>query len=376
MNNTNNLRAFILAKLVLKYPKTSLNIVGDFLRKKLIANKITPFPRLITLYITNKCNLNCPMCLNVNYRNKTGLSKEIDINLIKKILPELKTYKPFICISGGEPLLNHHLFKIISLLSTNHILTSLTTNGLVLENFTQQIIDSKLEFVSISLDHYKEKEHNLGRGSKVSYQKLINGLNKLVTLRSNTPTNIKVNTVIRRDNYRDLSKMYDFIENLKIDEWALQHYSFINPQASKAINSYLVKNPIGNYIQGAPVDSDSYFSKKEIIYLQKQLDEIAEKSQSYKTKLSIKPRVDNLSAYYQGVPPSIKSDCIWPFESLNIMEGTKVALCLGNKIGDLKNTPSLKKIWQSDRARGFQNLILKEKILPLCFRCCGLNYIF
>ena len=372
----NNIRLSRIAKLALKNQTSSLNTVGDFIRKRLTNNKITPFPRLITLYITNRCNLNCPMCLNANYRNKSYFSEEININLIKKILPELKIYKPLICITGGEPLLNSHLFKIISLLSTNYILTALTTNGLVLEDFTRQIIASGLEFITISLDHYKEKKHNLGRGSKTSYQKLINGLDKLVALRSDTPTNIKINTVIRKDNYRDLSKMYDFIENLGIDEWSIQHYNFVTPLQRKSINCFKTINKFPNYFEGSLIKRNHYLTNNEVATLNEQLEEVRKKSNTYKTKLSIKPQIDDIYSYYQGEFPSKNSFCDLPFNSINIMEGSKATLCLGYEIGNFKEDPSINKMWKSKRTHDFQMKILKENILPPCFRCCGLNYVF
>ena len=378
MINLNNVDSYKKIKLAIKYPTTSLNILSDFCRKIFLNQKITPFPRYIALYVTNRCNLNCPMCVNSSYRAKHLKQSEINLNLIKKILPELKKYKPFVVMSGGEPLINHDIFKIISLLSANKILTSLTTNGFVLEKYVKQIVNSRLEFITISLDHFEEEKHDQGRGVKTTYRRLIKGLNKLVVIRDRegTPTNIKVNTVIRKDNYRDLSKMYDFIEKLKIDEWALQHYSFINPVARKVINNYVSKNHIGNYIIGAEINSKSFFSKNQIGILQDQLNDIAKKSKYYKTRLSIKPNVDDLFSYYQGDFASKKSYCSWPFDSINIMESSKVTLCLGNEIGNLKSSHSINDMWQSQKANDFRELIIKEKVLPLCFRCCAMNYVF
>lgn len=316
------------------------------------------------------------MCLNANYRNNNQVSNEININTIKKILPELIKYKPLVCITGGEPLLNKNLFSIISLLSKNRIITSMTTNGFLLEKYTQQIMNSGLEFLSISLDHYDENKHDQGRGVKTTYSRLMKGLNKLNNIRRETPTNIKINTVIRYDNYMILSKMYDFIEKLKIDEWSIQHYSFTNPPAQRGINKYLNKNNLGEYIVGNPIYTTSFLNVKQIRVLQKQLTDIKRKKSFYKTKFSIKPEIDDIFSYYQGKPPSTKSDCIWPFESVNIMDGSKVTLCLGNEVGNINDTTSIKEIWNSDRTLNFQKLILKEKILPLCFRCCGLKFNF
>lgn len=376
MNNFNNINFTKTAKLALKYRTTSLNILTDTIKKILLKKYTTPFPRVITLYITNRCNLNCQMCLNANYRNQNKKNEGINIKTIKKILPELKKYKPTVCITGGEPLLIPDLFNIISLLVKNNILTSMTTNGYLLERYAQQIADSGLEFLSVSLDHYEENVHDRGRGVKTTYRRLVKGLDQLIKIRKTTPANIKINTVITKDNYSNLSKMYDFIEGLGVDEWSLQHYSFINPTAQKIIDKYNKIAPSGKYIVGKLIQKDSFFSEEQIKILQEQLMKIIKKNSVYKTKLSIKPEMDNIFSYYLGKFPSKKSDCIWPFESVNIMNGSKVTLCLGNEIGNLAKVSSIKQIWNSKKAYDFQKLILKEKILPLCYRCCGLKFKF
>lgn len=376
MKNFNKISFVQTTKLALRYRTTSLNILTDTIKKKLLSQRTSPFPRVITLYITNNCNLNCSMCLNANFRNRNTTNKGMNIETIQKILPELKKYKPFVCITGGEPLLNPDLFKIISLLVRNKILTSMTTNGFLLEKYARQIANSGLEFLSISLDHYEEDIHDRGRGVKTTYRRLIKGLDQLIKARAKTPTNIKINTVITKDNYCNLSKMYDFIEGLEINEWSLQHHSFINPTAQKNIDKYKKIDHLGGYIVGKLIQRDSFFDKKQINVLQEQLREIIRKNSIYKTKLSIKPEMDNIFSYYLGKFPSKKSECIWPFESVNIMNGSKVTLCLGNEIGNLDKIPSIKQIWDAKKTYDFQKLIIKEKVLPLCFRCCGLRFKF
>lgn len=376
MYYANNLKPFKLFRLILKYPQSSFNLLTDLGKRKFLKSNIPSFPRQITLFITNRCNLNCAMCLNAAYRKGHLARSDFNINSINKILPELKRHKPFIYITGGEPFLNRDTFKIISLLSANRIFTSLTTNGFYLEEYAQHVIDSGLEFISVSLDHFEEKKHDKGRGVPKTYQRLIKGVKKLVALKRNSPSNIKINTVIRKDNYNQLSKMYDFIEDLGIDEWSLQHYSFINPIASTLIKDYAGKKDIGYFTEGVPINSNSYFNENEIILLREQLDEVIKKSKSYKTRLSIKPKIENIFSYYQGKFPSKKSTCSFPFDSVNILEESKVTLCLGYEIGNLYQAKSLEEIWQSSRARKFQNLISEEKLLPPCFRCCTLDYFF
>jgi len=241
MNNISIIRKI---KLALKYPLTTYNYLSDILFQR----KISPFPRLIKIYVTNVCNLNCAMCVNAAYRMKNLKGSNLTYANIKKIIPELFKHKPFIYFSGGEPLLNKDMIRIIKLFSRNGMFTSLTTNGYVLENFAGKISRSGLDVISLSLDFNNAFEHDSGRGVKGTFNRLLVGLKALNRERrkTGTPVNVKINTVVRDDNYFKLSEMYDFVESLSVDEWSLQHISFITPKASKLIRNYYSKSGIGD----------------------------------------------------------------------------------------------------------------------------------
>ena len=80
MNNfiNNNVKLYKISKLALKYKATSFNILTDICKKKFFNQKVPSFPKVITLYVTNKCNLHCAMCLNVNYRKNNQATNEIN----------------------------------------------------------------------------------------------------------------------------------------------------------------------------------------------------------------------------------------------------------------------------------------------------------
>ncbi len=361
-------------RLGLKYPRPILGVVYDKIVKKRISN----FPRLISLFVTNKCNLNCPLCLNADFRTKNINANDITIEIIKKILPELKRYKPFIYIGGGEPLINTEIFKIINLLSKNKIFTSMATNGLLLHKYVDEIINSKLEFISISLDHFEPILHNRSRGGIPVYDKLINGIDRLLEKRKATPSNIKINTVVNMDNHNSLSKMHDFIESLNVDEWSIQHPSFITQRASEKISNFKNRTGIGDYVDGILINGEEHLEKEQVEALIRELNQLKKKRKKYDTKLSIRPKISDLHAYYRGDFSSKKSYCSVPFQSLSIgkIENSKVVLCMGYEIGDLNKGNSLKSIWKSEKAKNMQKSIMKEKVFPPCFRCCSLNYEF
>lgn len=368
--NVKNINIGKKFKIFFKYPSSTFRFVANKIRKG-----IPNFPLLVTIFATDRCNLNCPMCLNASYRNTNGCKKDITFEDIKKFLPEIKKFKPLIYITGGEPLLNKDIFKIIKVFSQNKIFTSMATNGLLVEERLSEIIDSGLEYMTISLDHYLDGQHDKIRGFGGAYSATITGLKKLLAARKNIPAHLKIATVISKDNYYCLSDMYDVIETLGLDEWSIQHFSFITPEVNSKFNTEKLNESM-DLIEGVLIDKKEYLSKNMVFVLLKQINMIIEKSKKYKTKFYIYPKLNDFFSYYQGKWPSKKSFCSVPFQCLTVLPDLRISLCKSFIIGDLTNTGSIMKIWQSKEAKHVQNLLVKENLLTPCFRCCHLNYSF
>lgn len=73
---------------------------------------------------TTGCNLRCTYC-DTTYAYQNG--KEMSIN---QIVSEIEKYHcNYICITGGEPLLQHETFQLINILQKKDYQISLETNG-------------------------------------------------------------------------------------------------------------------------------------------------------------------------------------------------------------------------------------------------------
>ncbi|MEA1962845.1 MAG: radical SAM protein [Patescibacteria group bacterium] len=370
----NNIDVIKKIYLALAFPGTAKNLAMD----KILFRKRTPFPRIITMFITNKCNLSCEGCLNASYRNKHIAEEQITLDHIKKILPELKKYKPMFYITGGEAMLNKYTFDIINLLSKNGIITAMSTNGFFLPENVDKILNSGLNFLSVSLDHYDKKIHNKVKGDNPeTFDRAIQGLKNLIGKRSNfkkISLNIKVNTVVRKENYNKLPEIYDFVENLGVDELCIQQYSFYTDKIQKVITQYIDKTGLGEYHDGVLINEDCYLNPDQVRELVAGFKKVNDKAKIYRAKLSGRPAIDNLEKYYSGVLPNENSLCVAPLNSLSILSNANVCLCFGNKMGNLDDGVSLKNMWNSKESKDFQDKIIENGFLPPCFGCHSLNY--
>ena len=141
--------------------------------------------KLIHLQLTLKCNLNCSFC---GQWGKKGFmhgkaAPELSLAEWLKIIEEIRieslklNIRPEFIIWGGEPLFFSHFSDIARALKNNCFKVSLVTNGVLLEQFYEEINDT-VDTIFISLDG-PEKVHEKIRGQQGIYRKIISGINKL-----------------------------------------------------------------------------------------------------------------------------------------------------------------------------------------------------
>ena len=141
-------------------PLVDFNPLYSFVYEKLISgiiDKCQNSPQLLMIETTNACNSRCSFCARSKMRRKTNI---MDFNLFRKVIDDSKELGiKFVDIHGfGEPLLDPLLVKRISYAKAKGIdFISITTNGSLLnERFMNQLLDSGLDQIVISLDAFSE----------------------------------------------------------------------------------------------------------------------------------------------------------------------------------------------------------------------------
>ncbi len=125
----------------------------------------------IRLSITDVCNFKCGYCLPNGFKidksdNRTFLSLE-EIKRLAKGLSELGVSK--IRLTGGEPTIRKDFYDIVKVIKKSSGInkTVITTNGYKLDKFAEQLVESGLDGINISIDSLdKNKFHKItGRWS-------------------------------------------------------------------------------------------------------------------------------------------------------------------------------------------------------------------
>jgi MoaA/NifB/PqqE/SkfB family radical SAM enzyme len=129
-------------------------------------------PELVTIAVTDQCQCNCKFC-SAGKREK----HELDIGVVESIAKDVDKLGGYtISITGGEPLLHKNILKIVKA-SSDHCVTILFTNGLLLDKKMAKALKSAgLQAIWISLDSDSKETHDKLRCKSGVYDKVVQGI--------------------------------------------------------------------------------------------------------------------------------------------------------------------------------------------------------
>lgn len=161
----------------------------------------------LRISLTEACNLRCIYCMpeeEVCFKKDNGLTDE-ELKYLIDIFGDIGLKK--IRFTGGEPLLRKSIVELVSKAKEKKIeKIALTTNGVLLHKYLDELINAGLNEINISLDSLNEEVFKkITRGGNLSY--VLDSIKKAV----NKGIKVKVNTVIVKginDNeFLDLCKL-------------------------------------------------------------------------------------------------------------------------------------------------------------------------
>jgi cyclic pyranopterin phosphate synthase len=174
----------------------------------------------IRLSISDVCNFKCGYCLPNGYKvdksdNRSFLNIE-EIRRLAKALSELGVSK--IRLTGGEPTVRKDFFEIIKIIKKNLGIkkTVMTTNGYRLDKIANDIKNSGLDGINISIDSLNPDTFKKITGHD-RLEEILRGIKNLQKLNFK---NIKINAVLLKgvnDSEKDFNDWAEFLKNNEID---------------------------------------------------------------------------------------------------------------------------------------------------------------
>lgn len=136
--------------------------------------------------ITNSCNLRCVHCYHPHHNNAGAIGFaewKLILTEYKKLIRKM-SYRPWVMLCGGEPMVNPHFFEILDFISSElpSSKISILTNGTLLTDVScKKFLKYKNIQFQVSLDGPDATRHNQIRGQN-NFKKSIDGIQKLKAL--------------------------------------------------------------------------------------------------------------------------------------------------------------------------------------------------
>ncbi len=163
--------------------------------------------------VTDACPQRCGYCYN---RNRTG--RVMDTPSITRLIRELKDMGVvWLGLTGGEPLLNRDLAAIVESIGKDCASKLFTTGCTLTRSRAEELKSAGLDYVSVSLDHWDEREHDSRRGYEGAFRAAVRAVE---LFRETGGIHVGVSAVLSTGMIRTggVEEFLRFLSGMEIDE--------------------------------------------------------------------------------------------------------------------------------------------------------------
>ena len=196
------------------------------------------------MQVNSKCNLKCRHC----FYSETDLDlKDLCFSDAKRYISRLKSEGlRHIGFTFKEPLLNRDIFRMIYYAEEIGLDVVLLTNGILLSEYCNEILNSGINSLGISLDGISPETNDQIRG-KGSFEKVIEGLKRICKERDNNKyIPIILFLTINSQDECEINNIFKFIENNNFDKVVI---SDLDTKVGEARNNQKLEAKNKNYFE-------------------------------------------------------------------------------------------------------------------------------
>jgi len=317
-------------------------------------------PKGVTFRISGLCNLNCQMCI---YRNAGFLdtTQMLSLEIFKKVIDQVYSSKPFIEFTGGEPLLHPDILECLSYAKKKGLYCGLTTNGLNLARYAEDIVKSGLDLLVVSLDGPQEI-HDRIRGRAGAYQKAFEGIQKVK--RFERRPLIFINTSIQAESYQHLDKLVDEVICLGVDGMNVAALWTRPPARSALHNQHFPEYTV----------RDGWIDESLLQIDFKVLQDVLRRVKKKNLFVNLFPTssIQRIRTWFTDPGQLLNGRRLkCPWMMANVFHDGTMRMCDDIVLGDLK-VQDFWEIWNSEKMTKFRRTLKKHRNFPICAGCCSM----
>lgn len=308
-------------------------------------------PDWVSVNLTLKCNLKCPMC-----QTCYDVKNELTTEEIKSIIDQVEAWgvKTFNAI-GGEPFIRPDIMEILEYASRKKFFTTVTTNGtLITPNKAEKLAKWNKTALIFSIDGF-EKIHDSIR-SKGSFKKAITTIKRIRQFEKEnklSKKHISVNYILHDKNFKDTIRFIEFIKSLDVN--GLQILALFN---------FKKENPL-------------WINKIRLKEFNKIIDQICTYIKEDNSGFRYTNSIENLQLFKKYYPRTLSSNDVKCYNGLKefyINSDGNGIMCDGklnfiaDSMGNIRQT-KLKKIWISKKTREMRKKVkyCKHPCIQECY---------
>ncbi|MBN1422133.1 MAG: radical SAM protein [Planctomycetes bacterium] len=222
-------------------------------------------PNICFVEITNRCNMNCPICItNVP---SMGFEFEPDMEYFQRIFEHLATLdpKPSVQLFGGEPTVRDDLFDIIKLAQSYGLSVRVVTNGLKLadEAYCARLVEQGASIL-ISFDGFDRRMYEFFRAMPRALDLKLEALENLAARKRGKV--ILMTVASREQDPQELARLFDYcLKNKKITRgvflmplahmWSPERLDYSPERTTPEDVEHMVDEALGGGVEFVPLGS-------------------------------------------------------------------------------------------------------------------------
>ena len=337
-------------------------------------------PEAVTFFLTYRCNLHCQMCGQwgeggvTKKQNAQYINQELSLEDLISVIDDISKSKPNITLFGGEPLIYPHTVELIRQIKKRSMHCLMITNGSLLKQTAQNIVEAGLDELNVSLDGAAQL-HDRIRGMPGLFDKIMEGLaevNRFKKINNRRRPLINLQCTINKENYQYLEQMLETARVLKVNSLTFHNLIFLNKEIIEKQKGFdaLLECSSSNW-EGFILNPG--IEPKE---LHKKIQEILSGKYGFKVDFYPNFSYEGLQDYYNNPdykPLEFPSRCVSPWIAAYVFPDGEVRPCLNSSFsyGNIRKN-KFTAIWNSAQATKYRQLLKKERSFPVCVRCTEL----
>lgn len=188
-----------------------------------------PAPAGVCIEITNRCNLNCLMCVRRYWDAAANPLGEMSYEFFEKnILVHLKPYQSVNLQGVGESLLSKNFLPMLRACKDLGCETTFITNGVSLQHYADDIVSIGVDEIRLSVDG-TESMQKIRRFSIDKVMAALDDLNAAKQKLGKKHPAVYINYVLTRDTLYELPELIEMVRAREVSKIFVMHMIIHDP---------------------------------------------------------------------------------------------------------------------------------------------------